>query len=84
MEAKVGDRVSISAKKVGQPTRTGIIRSVSKGLSGARYQVRWDDGHETVLSPGAGNLTVEGRSKGNGKRASAKKAPAKKKRSSKR
>ncbi len=77
MEARVGDRVSVDAKKVGQPRRAGVIRSVTKGLSGARYQVRWDDGQESVLAPGAGNLVVEGG--GNGKRASAKRSPAKKK-----
>lgn len=78
MEAKIGDRVSIDAKKVGQPKRTGVITNVSKGLSGIRYQVRWDDGHESVLSPGAGNLCVEAsggnsnRSAGNSKRPKAK------------
>ena len=63
MEAKVGDRVSLDAKKVGQPRRTGVIKSVTQGLSGARYQIRWDDGSETVIAPGAGNLTVEGRTR---------------------
>lgn len=90
MEAKVGDRVSLDAKKVGQPTRNGVIQSVTKGLSGTRYQIRWDDGHESVISPGAGILTISGR--GNGKRAApakpkrtaAKKAVAKKKKTSKR
>jgi uncharacterized protein DUF1918 len=73
MDAKSGDRVSIDAKKVGQPRRTGVIRGVTKGLSGVRYQVRWDDGHESVLAPGGGNLTIDARPKGNshGKRASA-------------
>lgn len=66
MEARVGDRVSVDAKKVGQPRRAGVIRAVTKGLSGARYQVRWDDGQESVLAPGAGNLVVE--SGGNGKK----------------
>ena len=65
MEAKVGDRVSLDAKKVGQPARTGVIKSVTKGLSGTRYQVQWDDGHESVIAPGAGILTI---SKGNGRR----------------
>lgn len=73
MEAKIGDRVSIDAKKVGQPRRTGVISKVTKGLSGIRYQVRWDDGHESVLAPGAGNLTVE-RSGGNSKNSKAKRA----------
>lgn len=89
MEAKMGDRVSIDAKKVGQPRRTGVITKVNRGLSGVRYQVKWDDGHESVLSPGAGNLCVEatGNSKraatGNSKRpkakAKAKARPARKK-----
>jgi hypothetical protein len=68
VEAKVGDRVSIDAKKVGQPRRTGVVSSVAKGLSGVRYGVRWDDGNETFLSPGSGNLTVE--SGGKAKRSS--------------
>lgn len=73
MEAKIGDRVSVDAKKVGQPRRTGVISKVSKGLSGIRYQVRWDDGHESVLAPGAGNLIVE-RSGGNSKKGTSKRA----------
>ena len=75
MEAKVGDRVSVDAKKVGQPRRAGVIKAVSKGLSGARYQVRWDDGQESMLAPGAGNLVVEGGR--NGKGAAKKRAPSK-------
>jgi hypothetical protein len=63
MEAKVGDRVSMDAKKVGQPPRVGVIASVTKGLSGLRYQVRWEDGHVTVIAPGAGIMTVVGRAK---------------------
>lgn len=86
MEAKVGDRVSIDAKKVGQPRRTGVVSSVAKGLSGVRYGVRWDDGNETFLSPGGGILTVEagGRSKrasnsSKSQRAAKAKKPAKRK-----
>lgn len=81
MEAKNGDRVSIDAKKVGQPKRTGVITKVNRGLSGIRYQVKWDDGHESVLSPGAGNLCVEAnggnakRAAGNSKRPKAKARP---------
>ncbi len=80
MEAKVGDRVSLDAKKVGQPRRVGVIRSVSKGLSGLRYSIRWEDGHETVIAPGPGILTVEGRGNGKAKaKAAPKKSGAKKK-----
>lgn len=76
MEGKIGDRVSVDAKKVGQPRRTGVIRDVTKGLSGTRYQVRWDDGHESVLAPGGGNLTIEGRARGNGGRGATAKTKA--------
>jgi hypothetical protein len=79
LEAHSGDRVSIDAKKVGQPRRTGVISAVTKGISGTRYRVRWDDGHESVLSPGAGNMLVEGRGNGRAKtRSSAKKGSSKK------
>ncbi|MGH2760269.1 MAG: DUF1918 domain-containing protein [Actinomycetota bacterium] len=84
MEAKVGDRVSIDAKKVGQPRRVGVIEGVTTGISGVRYTVRWAEGHQTVLSPGAGNLTVERRSgakkssNGSKKKAGAKKTTKRK------
>jgi hypothetical protein len=89
MQAKIGNRVSIDAKKVGQPRRIGVIRSVTKGISGIRYQIRWEDGHESMISPGAGNLTVESgngksRSGSKTKRPAAKKAGTKGKKSSKR
>ncbi len=77
MEAKVGDRVSIDAKKVGQPRRGGVILDVTTGISGVRYTVRWDEGHQTVLSPGAGNLTVERKAKKSGNGSSPKKKAGK-------
>jgi hypothetical protein len=84
VEAKVGDQVSIDAKKVGQPRRVGIIEGVTTGISGVRYTVRWAEGHQTVLSPGAGNLTVERRSRGkkssNGSKKKATKKSSKRKR----
>lgn len=63
MEAKVGDRVSIDAFKVGQPRRWGTIKQVTEGISGIRYEVEWDDGHRSSFSPKAGNLIVEGRAR---------------------
>ena len=66
MEAKAGDRVGFDGKKVGQPRRTGVIKEVTKGLSGNRYHVNWDDGTSSIISPGSGNLTVEA-AKPNGK-----------------
>lgn len=62
MEPKTGDRVSLDAKKVGQTRRSGVVRSVTQGLSGIRCQIAWDDGSTSVIAPGAGVLLVEGRS----------------------
>jgi hypothetical protein len=62
MEPKTGDRVSLDAKKVGQPRRAGSVRSVTHGISGIRYEIAWDDGSVSVIAPGAGVLLVEGRS----------------------
>lgn len=59
MLVKVGDRVSIDSFKVGQPRRTGTVQNVAEGISGIRYLVRWDDGHESFFSPSGGNLIVE-------------------------
>ena len=67
MEGRVGDRVALDAKKVGQPRRCGVIKQVSKGLSGLRYTVAWDDGTSSIISPSLGNLTVE-RGRSNGKK----------------
>ena len=61
MEPKVGDSVSLDAKKVGQPRRVGVVVAVSKGLTAMRYGIRWDDGSESVIAPAAGNLLIEGR-----------------------
>ena len=68
-EPKVGDRISLDAKKVGQPRRGGVVRDVRKGLSGVRLEIEWDDGARSILAPGAGVLLVEGRAKGNGAKA---------------
>lgn len=76
MDAKVGDRISLDAKKVGQARRTGSVRALVEGLSGVRYEVVWDDGSISVISPGAGVLLVEAKSaKRNGKKTTPKASP---------
>jgi hypothetical protein len=59
LDAKVGDRISLDAKKVGQPRRAGSVRALIEGISGVRYEIEWDDGSVSVIAPGAGNLLVE-------------------------
>jgi hypothetical protein len=76
-EAKVGDRISLDAKKVGQPRRGGVVTGVTQGLSGTRLQIEWDDGSTSILAPGAGVLLVEGRAKNGGGKKSAARAQAK-------
>jgi hypothetical protein len=62
MQPKVGDRVSLDAKKVGQPRRFGDVVAVSKGLTAMRFGIRWEDGSESVIAPSAGTLLIEGKS----------------------
>jgi hypothetical protein len=63
MAPKVGDRVSLDAKKVGQPRRVGVVVAATQGLTAVRYEIRWDDGSASVISPSGGTLTVEGKAK---------------------
>jgi hypothetical protein len=59
MEAKAGDRVALDGKKVGQAKRLGVIKHVTRGLSGVRYNIEWDDGTTSTIAPAFGNLTVQ-------------------------
>lgn len=78
MEGKAGDRIAFDGKKVGQPRRTGVIKEVTKGLSGNRYSVTWDDGTSSIIAPSSGNLTIEpGKAKSSNGKAKAKPKKAK-------
>lgn len=52
----VGDRVEAEAESVDRPPRRGVVEEVLKGEAAPRYRIRWDDGHESVLSPSSGAL----------------------------
>lgn len=80
-DVKVGDRVSIDSFKVGQPRREGTVEDVTEGVSGIRYQIRWEDGHTSFFSPKGGNLIVEKRARSSSK-SSTKKGSTKKSSSS--
>jgi hypothetical protein len=58
MTGKVGDRIIVESETVGTPSREGEILEVIEGEVGARYRVRWTDGHETVLTPGGGAAQI--------------------------
>lgn len=58
MKAAPGDRIIIRGHTVESADRHGLILEV-RGADGAPpYQVRFDDGHETILIPG-GDFVVE-------------------------
>jgi hypothetical protein len=52
----VGDRVEVTARKVGQHSRHGTVTNVR----GWVVEVRWDTGEQTAFVPAAGSLTVVG------------------------
>jgi hypothetical protein len=56
MVAKVKDRIIVESAKAGQPPREGEILEVMASPVGARYRVRWDNGHESVIRPSAGSV----------------------------
>jgi hypothetical protein len=57
MVAIVGDRVAVQAKSVHAPERMGTVEAVL-AESPPRYQVRWDNGGWSILSPKDGALRV--------------------------
>ncbi|WP_394554405.1 DUF1918 domain-containing protein [Agromyces sp. MMS24-JH15] len=53
MHAVTGDRLVIHSKQVGQADRHGQVLEVRGSDGGPPYLVRFDDGHEALLYPGA-------------------------------
>jgi hypothetical protein len=58
MSAKRGDHIVLESQTVGTPTREGEILEVIAGEIGVRYRVRWQDGHESVLTPSGGSARI--------------------------
>lgn len=52
MQAKVGDRVRIHGRTVGAAERQGEVIEVRSSHDNPLLVVRYDDGHEVILSPG--------------------------------
>jgi len=49
MQAQVDDHLVVHGSK---GTRTGVILELVGGTGPPRYRVRWEDGHESTISPG--------------------------------
>ena len=62
MAAIVGDRVGVQARSVHAPERMGTVEAVL-AESPPRYQVRWDSGGWSIISPTDGALRVVSSSK---------------------
>jgi hypothetical protein len=56
--AKPGDVIVIESEKVGSPPREGEVLEILHGRISVSYRVRWQDGHESVIAPGAGNTSI--------------------------
>ncbi|MGW4565475.1 DUF1918 domain-containing protein [Streptomyces sp. NPDC004561] len=52
MRASVGDRLLVHGRIVGQQDRTAEIIEVLGENGAPPYRVRFEDGHETLMSPG--------------------------------
>jgi hypothetical protein len=62
MAAIVGDRVAVQTKSVHAAERMGTVEAVL-AESPPRYQVRWDNGRWSIISPTDGALRVISRTK---------------------
>ena len=67
MKGTVGATIVVESERTTQPGRHGVIEEVLQE-DPPRYRVRWDDGHESILSPTAGTARIEEASRptGNG------------------
>ena len=58
VEGKVGDRVVLESRRIGQATREGEILEVLGAGEGVHYRVRWDDGRESTFFLSGGSITI--------------------------
>jgi Domain of unknown function (DUF1918) len=58
VRARPGDLIVLDSPHVGSPAREGEILNVRVGEFSVRYQVRWGDGSETIISPGPGAARI--------------------------
>ena len=62
MQGRIGERIVVESERAAQSGRAGVIEQVLE-KEPARYQVRWDDGHTSIISPSAGAARIEQKSK---------------------
>lgn len=53
-----GDLIVIDSAQVGSPARQGeILKVIDRGVA-VSYEVKWADGHETLITPAAGTAHI--------------------------
>jgi hypothetical protein len=63
MAFEVGNRVVAESESTNRQPRPGVVEEVLRGDPSPRYRIRWDDGHESILTPADGALRAERRVK---------------------
>ena len=63
MAFEVGKRVVAESESTSRQSRCGVVEEVVRGEPSPRYRIKWDDGHESILTPASGALRAEQRSK---------------------
>jgi hypothetical protein len=61
MAFAVGTAVMAQAKSTSRGPRAGVIEEVLRGEPSPRYRIRWDDGHESTVTPSSGTLQAQPR-----------------------
>lgn len=59
MQVQKGDTVRIESNKVGTAPRVGTVERVIQD-DPVKLEVRWEDGHASIIEPSGGNLQVVG------------------------
>lgn len=52
MDASIGDRIVVEAAVLDRRRREGVVVAVLGSRAAPCYQVRWRDGHESIVYPG--------------------------------
>lgn len=52
MPARPGDEILVTGHSVGDTPRAAVILEVLGEHGHERFHVRWEDGHESIFSPG--------------------------------
>ncbi len=63
MAFAVGTAVIAQAQSTTRGPRAGVIEEVLRGDPSPRYRVRWEDGHESTITPASGTLQAQPRRK---------------------